>query len=681
MESAPAIGFEMSDLRDKILNGLNDAQRAAVLHDGGPLLILAGAGSGKTKTATARVARLICDGVPPQRICVLTFTNKAAGEIRERISHVCGSLAERITAGTFHSIAARLLRERPASVGLRPGFTIYDEDDSRSLFRALVRADDPDAESDDIKSAYSLLSGARDRGISPMDFARARRIQNTPEAKLAARYHDDYVRRLQESGAVDFPGLLLHLRTIRDAFAHRWEHIIVDEYQDTNAVQDEIVTAFSRVSRNLCAVGDEQQSIYGFRGAQIENILSFPQRWGTDARIVALTDNYRSRPEILTPANAILRFADGYGKRLSAARESGGKVVPWAAENEFDEAQRIVRKVSELFRRGIAYGKQAMIYRTNAQSRVLEQECNRASIPYRIVGGLSFWERAEVKDCLAYLRLVHNRADDVAFRRVCNVPRRGLGEIALKIIEQASVALPPEQVTLSSLFATHDRSQPCTEQMMAALFEDDEQPAPVSTPSQLSLWDASARARLKGTAALGLQAFRAAIDGAERFLRGAGDIQRVLSCLLESIDYQAYLDLDRETAEDRRANVQQLLDLCADYSDISAFLEHAALSAEAAQDKGGDRVTLCTIHGSKGLEWEIVFAPGWEQALFPSPRAVAEGTLAEERRLAYVCITRARDMIFISGAKKRRKSESRPSAFLKEAGLVIKGWSDQDEQE
>ncbi len=646
----------MSGGRSKVLEGLNPQQLSAVLHGDGPLLILAGAGSGKTKTATARVARLILDGVPPSEICVLTFTNKAAGEIKERIVKACGNDGRGITAGTFHSIGARLLRERPEMVGLRRNFAIYDETDSRSLFKSLLKSEDDD-DRDVIKNAFSLLSGARDRGISVLALARAKRILDAPETALAVRNHDAYVKALGASNAVDFAGILLHLRTLclnePGLFKSRWSHIIVDEYQDTNAVQDSIITVFAQHG-NICAVGDEQQSIYGFRGSMVENILTFSERW-PGATVIKLEQNYRSCSQILVPANSILsNVSDGYDKRLIAQRSDRGTVTAWVAENEYDEAARIARKCLTLKERGVRFSDQAIIYRTNAQSRVLEQEMNRHEVPYRIVGGLSFWERSEIKDCIAYLRLLDNRSDDIAFARVINVPKRGLGDSAMNLIrayQSGSEIQEPES-------------------MLGIIMGDEPEP-----PSELSrsLWDASDLAPLKGAARKAVVEFKRVIESVPQ---GWANLAIPLAYILESIRYTQHLALDQETFDDKDSNVQQLLELCAGYSDVSEFLEYAALSTESAKDKGGDRVTLCTIHASKGLEWQVVFAPGWESGLFPSPRALAEGQIAEERRLAYVCITRARDMLFIGGARKRRNQITQPSCFLREAQLTIRDWCD-----
>lgn len=674
---------------------LNPSQQAAVDHPGGPLLILAGAGSGKTKTLVHRVERILESGIPPKEIFVATFTNKAAGELKSRLAESTGGKAHSIVAGTFHSIAARLIRDFPSMVGLKRGFLILDDDDAKALFKSCLPFRSHGYEKDEIKIAYGLVMGARERDIPCYEWAKKIKKLNTPEYAIALATYPVYEQRLLESNSIDFPGLLLGMRDVaqaREEVQKRYSNLFVDEFQDTNQIQDDIVTLLAKHSNNITVVGDDAQAIYGFRGAERQNILTFPARW-PGCRIIKIEENYRSRPEITVLANRILASStDGYGKVLIPVRSSGGSAVAYTAADEFDEAGRIARKCKDLnSRRGIPYDSQAVLYRTNVQSRVLEHAMNSEGVPYRIVGGLSFWERAEIRDCVAYLRLLHNRHDDLAFKRVLNTPRRQIGESAIKAIEEAA----------NNKKESNPKPGPNDPDILHWIYADaqkdmfDDLTPAASTTIRLSLWDASEKAGLKGVTLARLRAFKRLVDDTARefavprakvcgpFVESASYLintevgqyylAKALTKILQGVEYAKHLANDPETEEDRQGNIQQLLDLLSgrgedeqEKTDLAEFLEKAALLQDAAKKTDGDRVTLCTIHGSKGLEWQVVYLPGWEAGIIPSSR----GDYEEEKRLAYVAITRARDILFIGWSKIRRKSETSPSVFLMETGLM-----------
>ncbi len=687
---------------------LNPAQKSAVDHPGGPILILAGAGSGKTATAVQRVAQLIKNGTPAARILVVTFTNKAAGEIKSRLVAACGDQGHRVTAGTFHAIGARILRLHPGLVKLRPGFLILDDDDSWALFKSLLPKADADTK-DDIKNAYKLLMGARERDLSIATWAQLCKKIGAPEYAIAREMAYRYPQRLLESNGVDFPGILIGTRDIiqaRPDLQQRYHHTIVDEFQDTNSIQDQIVTLLAKHSGNVTAVGDDAQAIYSFRGSLRSNILSFPSRW-PGCKVIKLEENYRSRPEIIELANRVLQSKTGgamHNKTLRATRAMGGAVVPYVADTEYDEADRLALKCKDLnARKAIAYNDQAILYRTNIQSRVIEHAMNAAGVPYKVVGGLSFWERAEIRDCVAYLRLLYNPADDIAFKRIINTPKRGIGESALRAITDTAQGLDlgPDQDLVPAWAQDMIPAAPlptdCPDlpESCPLPFDDlDLGPGPGS--HRLSLWDASERAGLKAGPLRAVRSLKALlvqvardcqvaqgidqndqdpdpdqiladIFGARPDQAQGYDLVQALGQILAGIGYYKHLETsDEDTADERSANVAQLLELLTGQQDLSAFLESAALLQESKKDVTGDRVTLCTLHASKGLEWNIVYLPGFEAGIIPSPR----GDLDEERRLCYVGVTRARDMLFIGRSRSRHKQDMLPSLFLVEMGLV-----------
>lgn len=622
---------------------LNDAQTQAVTHPGGPLLVLAGAGSGKTRVLTERIRWLISQGVPPAQIMAVTFTNRAAREIVHRL----GPDGKDVQAGTFHGLAARLLRAHRFPSGT---FKILDEDDAYRVFRDLARDLDRDLDRAKIQEGYAALMSLRDAGREPTG--------DDPE--LVRTILPLYVARLEELDAVDFPGLLLFLRELAMDNADlqaRFMHILVDEYQDTNPVQAELVSLLGSEHGNVTAVGDPGQCIYTWRGADPRNIMDFPEQW-PGATVVKLEENYRSAPQILDAANAILdgMSDDRYSFRLRPMRENRIKdhVVLYVADNEWNEAERVARHIAGTHERQagrLAWSDFAVIYRSNYQSRAIEKHLNLLSIPYRIVGGLTLYERAEVRDILAYLRIWLDPNDDPAILRVMNVPARGLGE--------------KTQATLGSrgLWSTLHRA---TGQAPGQSGQGQGQSrlAQLLIQAGAKVLPSEGQGLLKGKAAQGVRQFLDAFAGlAERPDKSCADL---MITIMGRIGYQAHIARDEEKELDRAQSIAHLKDLLVDVpmtrAALRTFLQDAALAEEQARDKGSDAVICTTAHSAKGLEWPVVYAIGWEEGVFPSPRSDQE----EERRLAYVIATRARDKLFLGHSQMRLQEPREPGKFLLE---------------
>ena len=607
---------------------LNREQRAAVEHAGGPLLVVAGAGSGKTRVLTARVARLLAGGTAPQAVLAFTFTNRAAREMRERIERLVGAEAARaLWVGTFHATGVRILRREAARLDLPRDFTIYDREDQEGLVRAAVRRLELPEAAFRPGAVIARISDAKNALVDPEAFERA---AVAPHEKRVAELYGIYQAELRRNGALDFDDLIAEVvRLFRDQpeiaarYGQRFEHVLVDEYQDTNHAQFRLVETLAAVHRNLFVVGDDDQSIYGWRGADVGNLLEF-ERAFPGAAVVRLEQNYRSTGNILKAANAVIAHnRTRRPKTLWCEREDGARLRFLLAADETDEARRIRAFLEARVRRGGRYDACAVLYRTNAQSRALETELRLAGIPYEIVGGVAFYQRREVKDLLAYLRLVVNPADTVAFWRVWNTPRRGLGD-GVRARVEARMA--------------HDGSSPA-----AAL-------------------EALAREQALGG--------RAAAAGAQTLLellrdltaRREGPVDELLRELLRRSGYLEHLEGDDETAADRRANVEELAAAVAEYATagrgtLAEFLAETTLVTDADRlEEGADRVLLLTAHNAKGLEFEAVVVAGLEEGLFPHAIAAdEESELEEERRLFYVALTRARDEVLLSAAAFRRR--------------------------
>jgi DNA helicase-2/ATP-dependent DNA helicase PcrA len=612
---------------------LNPHQRAAVEHPAGPLLVLAGAGSGKTRVLTARLAHLIdAMGIPAHAIFATTFTNRAAREMRHRVASLLGHEPSGLWIGTFHSLSARLLRRDAPLLGFTPQFTIYDEDDRLALIKRLLEQAGYAPKAFPPRLVQNLISAAKNRLVTPEELA------GSATDKLERVAADMYValdRALRAANAMDFDDLLLHPLTVfrehpdrLGFYQRRFQAVLVDEFQDTNRAQYLLVRALAGGHGNICAVGDDDQSIYSWRGADVRNMLDF-QRDFPAATLVRLEQNYRSTQTILDAANALIaENTQRLGKTLFTARTGGAPILLVATADERDEAEWIVRE----FRSRMAeehYTPQdcAVLYRTNAQSRALEEALRRGGVPYQIVGAISFYARREVRDLVAYVRLVVNPADDEAFLRAVQVPRRGLGLSSL--------------AALQAVAAQWGRSLLATAEIADRVPE------------------------LRPQAKRGLVEF-AALLAELRATTSAAPAQ-VLERIIAAVQYEQFLESEGPEGLERVENVRELLAAAAEWSEeldaddpgtpLERFLATAALTTSAEQAGGDpDGVTLMTVHTAKGLEWPVVVVAGLEDGLFPLSRALEtpEGA-EEERRLAYVAVTRARDRLCLTWARARRR--------------------------
>ncbi len=623
---------------------LNPAQREAVEHVHGPLLVLAGAGSGKTRVLTTRIASLIDKhGVAPERIFAVTFTNKAAGEMKHRIGQLLERDPSGLWIGTFHSLSARLLRREGGFLGFSPRFTIYDEDDRLSLIRRLMDQRGHPVKTFTPRVVASIISGAKNRMLQPSGLAASSPFDRL--VQVAADVFSALGPALKSANAMDFDDLLLHPLTLfRDfpdrlaLYQDRFRFVLVDEFQDTNKAQYQLIRLLS-AHGNVAAVGDDDQSIYGWRGADVRNMREFQEDFPA-TKLVRLEENYRSTQIVLDAANGVIAENSGrIGKTLRTRRKGGEQVTVLAAADERDEAEWVAR---ELERRSAAgdwgYRDMAVLYRTNAQSRAFEEAFRRAGIPYRLVGATSFYDRREVKDLLAYLRLVANPADDEAFLRAVSVPRRGLGETSLATLGRQASAWGKTLLDTARLASTIQDLRP-------------------------NVRDA-------------FQAYAAFID---EFADRAEHLAPadVLEQIIRSIDYEAVLQAEGPEGADRWDNVRELVASAANWSEVvlpedeeggtplQRFLAEAALlSSHDSIEGADDGVTIMTLHTAKGLEWPVVVLAGLEDGLFPLARAAEQPDgVEEERRLCYVGLTRAKDKLYVTWARARRRGgELRPGA-------------------
>jgi DNA helicase-2/ATP-dependent DNA helicase PcrA len=619
--------------RSRILSGLNEQQREAVLAVDGPVLVLAGAGSGKTRVITHRIAHLVLDvGVPSEAILAVTFTNKAAEEMRARAQALVPGEALRSVLSTFHSFCVRLLRREARAAGLPPGFLIYDEDDQLAAIREAMRALDLSEKLHPPRRVLARISaGKNSRGTG----------EDESGLSLTARVEERYRQILEAAGALDFDDLLLRAlavlerdTNIRDAWRRRFAYLLVDEFQDTNRVQYDLVRQLAGPEGNVTVVGDEDQSIYSWRGADISNILDFEHDFpGT--RVFRLEENYRSSQAILDTASALVeRNVRRKGKILRAVRGGGAPVRLHEASDEYEEAAWVVAQVAA--RRGS--GRAAVLVRMNAQSRLFEEALLRARLPYLVVGGVGFYERKEVKDVLAYLRLAHNPRDAVAFRRIVNVPPRGVGARTVEEILRAV------------------RTGESPWEAMVRLLDDAALPSRVLPP---------------------LRRFREVVE-ALRADVAEGGVKTLLERALERTGYAALLAReDTQESQDRLDNLAELLAAAAEYETreesptLAGFLDRAALLSETDRLRDDVPVLLMTLHSAKGLEFESVFLPGLEEGLLPHSRSLTGAdALEEERRLCYVGMTRAMERLYLSWARSRQvfgqRRLSDPSRFLAE---------------
>ena len=631
---------------DPILTDLNPPQQEAVQHAAGPLLILAGAGSGKTRVITRRIAYLIARrGVQPWNILAVTFTNKAASEMRKRVEQLLGARGLGVALGTFHSTCVRILRKWHVELGFRSSFVIYDDADQLGVIRDCLKALNLSEKSLSPRSVLARISRAKNEMLTPGEYAgTAADFTEERTAKIYSMYQE----RLRASHAVDFDDLLmLTVLLFRDHphilehYEHLWRYVLVDEYQDTNQAQYQIVNFLSRRHGNLCVVGDDDQSIYRWRGADLNNILDF-ERDHPGCRVIKLEQNYRSTQNILDAAGGVVANNAGRkGKTLWTENPAGEAIVVYQASDEQAEAGFIVERIRELAaEQGHSLDDFAVFYRTNAQSRVLEDALRRAVTPYVIVGGLRFYERKEVKDLLAYLRLVANPDDAQSFKRIVNVPTRGIGAASVGKLEG------------------------------------------LAQSERISIWEACTR--IASRKILGPKILKA-LEGLVALIektRAKLDILTPPELIMELLEATGYLaDLKNEgtiEAQSRMENLQELVSAAREFMDqsedrsLQAFLDSVALIADIdtlAEGKG--TVTLMTLHSAKGLEFPVVFMTGMEEGVFPHTRSLSEDAeLEEERRLCYVGMTRAEQRLFLTSAMSRRlynsDSYNLPSRFLDE---------------
>ena len=650
---------------ESLLETLNEPQREAVLHGEGPLLILAGAGSGKTRVLTHRIAHLVGSGAArPGEILAITFTNKAAGEMRERVEALVGGRARAMWVMTFHSACARMLRSDAGKLGYTRGFTIYDEQDSLRLVKACIEELDVDPKRFAPRGIRRQISDAKNALLD----AEAYRIKvSSFFEQTAADVYEVYERRLHAANAMDFDDLLFRCVNLfelfpeaRDRYRRAFRHVLVDEYQDTNRAQYRWLQLLCEEHRNLAVVGDDDQSIYAFRGADIRNILEF-ERDFPDAHVVKLEQNYRSTETILDAANAVIaNNRSRKAKSLWSELGRGDPVHVRELEDEHAEARFVVSEIERLVDEGGSRDEMAVFYRTNAQSRVLEDMLVRYGVSYQVIGGTRFYERAEIKDALAYLTLLVNPADTVAFARIVNSPRRGIGDTSQgRILGYANTVGEP-------------------------------------------VWDvAAAPESVPGLAAPAVKAVGRFMSVMERLRERAEAGAGVGDLLHETLAETGYADALRAErtieAQGRLENLEELVgvgreyDSAADEGSLEEFLQQVALFSEqdSLRDEQG-LLTLMTLHNAKGLEFEVVLMIGCEEGVFPHSRSVDEGNLEEERRLCYVGITRARRRLYVTFARRRSLYGARdyklPSRFISEIpealveryaseGRALTGWA------
>jgi len=665
---------------------MNDMQFEAVTTVNGPLLILAGAGSGKTTVLVNRIANLVkfgdgyrstycptvteddikagedylngvTDFVPngvfsvhpvrPWQILAITFTNKAAGELKERIAARLGEDASDIWAGTFHSVCGRILRRYAESIGYTSHFTIYDTDDQRRLMKQIMKAHEIDEKLLPHKRVLSIISDAKEKLISPVEFKE--QAGNDLRLKTVAELYRIYQKRLMEADAMDFDDMIFNtvrlLQNYDDVlqyWTNKFRYVMVDEYQDTNHAQYELVRLLSSGENNICVVGDDDQSIYRFRGATIENILNFEDEYG-NARVIRLEQNYRSTSNILDAANAVIKNNRGRkGKTLWTDNGTGEKISVFTADDERGEARYIADRILENVKNGAKFSDHAVLYRMNAQSGSVENVFARSGIAYRVIGGLRFFDRKEIKDVIAYLQLVNNNNDDLRLRRIINEPKRGIGETTMSNAAQIAAELG------ISLFEVIKRADE-----FAAL----------------------------SRAAVRLRSFCDIIDELTEMSADIS-VSELLAEILEKTGYRQYLTEsgeEPEKQEERLQNVAEFASTIAQYEQdaqepsLSDFLEQTALVSDIdSLDESEDRVVLMTIHSAKGLEFNNVFLIGMEEGIFPGNQSIYSGAeeMEEERRLAYVAITRAKKTLTVTNAYMRMlfgsTNRNMPSRFLKE---------------
>lgn len=634
------------------LDTLNPAQREAVEKTEGPVLILAGAGSGKTRVLTTRIGHLIEDkGVQPANILAITFTNKAANEMRERVEETLESDASDMWISTFHSCCVRILRKDINRIGYNRSFVIYDSADQVTLVKDCLKELNLNDKVFEPKMIISTISGAKDKLYDPKQF-KAMHMNDNRMSKIADVYAL-YQDRLKRNSALDFDDLIFKTvellksdKEVLDYYRNRFKYIMVDEYQDTSKAQYELIKILAKEHQNICVVGDDDQSIYGWRGADIRNILEFEKDYD-DVHVVKLEQNYRSTQIILDAANTVIsNNIERKRKRLWSEKKDGELIKIQVAQDEIEESDFVADMIAKISReQNRSYKDFAVLYRANAQSRSVEDALNRRQIPYNIYGGTKFYERKEIKDLIAYLRVIQNPQDDISIKRIINVPRRGIG---LRTIEKIE-----------------DRASLKQESIYSVLI-DIETNSEISTKARNSISE-----------------FVDNVIGTLRTMREVYPVSKLIEKVIESIDYYGYIDElykgDKEEAEERKDNVKEFISVAMEFEqnseekDLETFLTGVALTSESSEEEEIDKVSLMTIHTSKGLEFPVVFIVGMEDGLFPIARAVrsmSDSEIEEERRLCYVGITRAKEILYLTLTQKRtlygKTNPSIASRFMEE---------------
>ncbi len=608
------------------LENLNEPQKEAVLHLDGPLLIVAGAGSGKTKVLTSRIANIIKEKKAfPNQILAVTFTNKAAKEMQNRVSNILGSAATGLSwLGTFHSICAKLLRKHASAANLNSNFTIIDTDDQIRLIKNICKAENIDIKQLSPRFILAIIDRWKNKGYYPSEV-----IINKKDIyeKTILPLYKIYQQKLTDLNSCDFGDLILHTvkilenySDIREIYSNNFKYILVDEYQDTNFIQSRWLNLLSEKNKNICCVGDDDQSIYSWRGAEIKNFLEFDQVY-ENTKVIRLEQNYRSSQNILSVAsNLIANNQNRVGKTLTTTMEEGDLVQLNCFKNGKDEAIGVSDEIEKKIKKKFSYNNVAILVRAIFQTREFEERFLKIGMPYRILGGTKFYERAEVKDCVAYLRLIHQEKDDLAFERIVNNPKRAIGDSTLKNIHE---------------FAKENNLN--LERASVKMLEQN---------------------LIKPKAKIGLGFFINSLNKWRNDLEiKKSNHVKLLQIVLDESGYSAMLknkkDLDNEN---RLENIKELLSAMKEFDNLESFLEHVSLATSVDQEWDGEKINMMTMHAAKGLEFDVVFLPGWEEGLFPHQKSIEEKGqkgLEEERRLAYVGITRAKQKAIISFSMNR----------------------------
>jgi DNA helicase-2/ATP-dependent DNA helicase PcrA len=652
-----------------LLEGLNPQQREAVMHEGAPLLVVAGAGSGKTRVLTRRIAYLLSERhIAPYEVLAITFTNKAAAEMKERVEELVGERAKSMWVSTFHSACVRILRQEAARIGYSNSFTIYDSSDSLRLLTVIIRELNLDSKQYSARAIQGVISAAKNELIGPADYAN--QTSNHFE-EIISQIFALYQKRLSSANAMDFDDLigktvdlLQRFPEARARYRSRFRHILVDEYQDTNHAQYILIRELVGIpgedfpNAELCVVGDADQSIYAFRGANIRNIMQFEENY-SNAKTVLLEQNYRSTQNILTAANAVIaNNEDRKEKKLWSEEGAGEEITGFVAESERDEASFVVNEIRRLRDIGDSNpGDTAIFYRTNAQSRVFEETFLRSAIPYKVVGGVRFYERKEVKDLLGYLRVLANPEDEISLRRIINTPKRGIGDRALDVIDLHSANL--------------------------------------GISFWRSLCDAKNATGIPSRSLIAINEFIHLLDSLRTLVEASTKPSIIAQAVLEQSGLLAELVNSTDPQDEGRVeNLQELVSVATEYEEsevdlgeeitLSGFLEGVSLVADSDQipegaDHGGV-VTMMTLHTAKGLEFPTVFLTGMEEGIFPHSRTLGDrAEIEEERRLAYVGVTRARKRLYLSRSEYRSSwgapTYNPPSRFLAEIPEGVISWN------